>query len=318
MQVVVGLLIFCLVLFIYLHVYYHLKVSNDLEVFELDQPSKDKLEEVCDIRQPVLFEYSRLDLERMCIRDELLSMYGAFDVQIREIKSLESSSEDDLHISLPLNKAVNVLDGDGDGRYIIESNDEFLDETGVYKIIRANDDFLRPYMVSSSKYDITMGSNNSCTTLQYNINYRNYYLVTEGEIKLKLAPPRSGKYLYEVQDYENMEFKSPINPWNIQSEYSDNFNKVKFLELTLTKGMLLHIPAYWWYSICYSKKSTICSLTYRTFMNTVAIFPKLVHGFLQKQNVKRQTAPTFHIEENNDKCIEEIEEKEEEQETLIS
>ena len=30
---------------------------NDLEVYEIEQPSKDKLEEICDLRQPVIFDY---------------------------------------------------------------------------------------------------------------------------------------------------------------------------------------------------------------------------------------------------------------------
>ena len=57
MKIILTLLIFCLVLFIYSHVHFHLKTSNDLEVYEIEQPSKDKLEEICDLRQPVIFDY---------------------------------------------------------------------------------------------------------------------------------------------------------------------------------------------------------------------------------------------------------------------
>ena len=39
------IIIFCLVLFIYIHIYFHFKTSNDLEVYELEKPSKDKFEE---------------------------------------------------------------------------------------------------------------------------------------------------------------------------------------------------------------------------------------------------------------------------------
>jgi len=46
MKTFFTILIFCIVLFIYLHIYFHLKVCNDLEVLEIDQPSKEKLEEV--------------------------------------------------------------------------------------------------------------------------------------------------------------------------------------------------------------------------------------------------------------------------------
>ena len=57
MRIIIGFCIFCLVLFMYLHVQFHLKTGEDLEMYEVDQPSKDKLEEICDLRQPVLFDF---------------------------------------------------------------------------------------------------------------------------------------------------------------------------------------------------------------------------------------------------------------------
>ena len=58
MNIIFNFLIFCIVLFLYLHIYHHLKTSNDLEVYEIEKPSKDKLEEISDIRQPVIFNYN--------------------------------------------------------------------------------------------------------------------------------------------------------------------------------------------------------------------------------------------------------------------
>ena len=57
MKVFFTFFIFCLVLFLYLHIQFHLKTSEDLEMYEIDFPSKDRLEEICDIRQPVLFDF---------------------------------------------------------------------------------------------------------------------------------------------------------------------------------------------------------------------------------------------------------------------
>ena len=37
---IIGFFIFCVVLFLYLHIVYHLKTSNDLEVYVVKQPSK--------------------------------------------------------------------------------------------------------------------------------------------------------------------------------------------------------------------------------------------------------------------------------------
>ena len=57
MEIIIGFFIFCLVLFIYLHIQFHLKTGEDLEMYEIEQPSKEKLEEICDVRQPVLFDF---------------------------------------------------------------------------------------------------------------------------------------------------------------------------------------------------------------------------------------------------------------------
>ena len=56
MKIFISFFIFCIVLFIYLHVQFQLKNSNDLEIYEIDDVSKEKLEEICDMRQPVLFD----------------------------------------------------------------------------------------------------------------------------------------------------------------------------------------------------------------------------------------------------------------------
>ena len=46
MKAIFGFFIFCLVLFLYLHIQFHLKTSDDLEMYEFDSESKDKFEEI--------------------------------------------------------------------------------------------------------------------------------------------------------------------------------------------------------------------------------------------------------------------------------
>ena len=41
----IAIFIFCVVLFLYLHIHYHLKTGEDLEVYTIERPSKEKLEE---------------------------------------------------------------------------------------------------------------------------------------------------------------------------------------------------------------------------------------------------------------------------------
>jgi hypothetical protein len=154
-------------------------------------------------------------------------------------------------------------------------------------------------MVSNCFYDFLTASQNTETPLQYSVNYRNFYLVTQGVVKIKLIPPKSARYLYPVEDYENFEFRSPLNPWNIQRQYKADYDKIKTLEIELTPGKIIYIPAYWWYSIKFMEPlSSVCVFKYRTFMNTVAILPKLCMKTLQRQNTKREIVKKVRFQKN--------------------
>ena len=207
---------------------------------------------------------------------------------MRDISNKDENSE--LYLPFLLKEAINIFNDDKNEKFISEKNQDFLKETGAVKNYSYNDGFLRPPLVSKCKYDFMTGSVGSKTPLRYNLNYRNFYYVTSGKINIKLIPPHSGKYLYSVKDYDNFEFISPLNVWNVQSQYKSDFNKVKVLDITLEKGQIIHIPAYWWYSIEYEKISSVCSFKYRTFMNVLAISPHLFLTMLQGQNIKRNIA----------------------------
>ena len=298
---IIGFFIFCLVLFIYLHIQFHLKTSEDLEMYEVDQPSKDRLEEICDIRQPVLFDFDCEKIMESSNKTYIANNYHAFEVKIRNIKETDPNVE--LYIPLPIHAAVKLFEEDKNATYFSENNKDFLEETGVIKNLKYNDEFLRPYMVSNCNYDVMMGSNGTCTPFRYEINYRNFLLLTEGSAQIKLAPPHSAKYLYPIYDYENFEFKSPVNPWSPQPKYSADFDKIKCLEFTLVPGKTLFIPAYWWYSIKFNNNTSISCFNYRTYMNNAAILPYIGLHALQIQNVKRNVVKKASIKELNNEII---------------
>lgn len=285
MNIILAIVIFSIVLFLYLHVYFQLKKSNDLEIYEIDKPSKDKLEEICDIKQPLVFDFINERINESCNLNYIQQKYGMFDVKLRNLKNNDDETE--LYIPLSLNAALELFKKDQDKKYIIEKNHDFLEETGLIKTYRYNDSFLRPSMVSNCEYDILTGTGGITTPLKYDINYRNYYLVTQGKIKIKLAPPKSKKYLYTIYDYENFEFKSPLNVWNIQDEYKCEFDKVKCLEFELIPGNILFIPPFWWYSIQFCDNTSISTFKYRTYMNTISNIHLFCMKFLQSQNIKR-------------------------------
>ena len=291
-----GIFIFCVVLFLYLHIIYHLKTSNDLEVYTIESPSKDKLEQVCDLRQPVIFELNNSELMDNCSLLSLDDKYGAFEISIRDVTQ---KKETGTYVPLLMKESIEVFKNDKKKKYITEKNSDFLEETCVIKMLRYNDYFLRPALVAKCYYDFWSGSLETETPLRYNVNYRNYLYVTSGKIRIKLVSPHYTKYLYENKDYENFEFNSPLNLWDIQDKYKGNYDKIKVLDVELKAGTIIHIPAYWWFTIKYDELSSILCFNYRTYMNFLAISPHIIQSVLQNQNIKLETVNKYKDEKKD-------------------
>lgn len=284
MYILINLLILFIALFIYIHIFFHIKTSNYLEVYEIDNISKEKFEELCNIKQPLLFknQNSNIDMELKTIDyNFLINNYSNFDIKIY------NKTED---IGLP----INLLDGielfkkDISNIYISEHNNDFLDETTIYKTIKDNDIFFRPYNVTNIDYDIIMGAINSYSILKYSFNYRNILYITSGRIEVTLCPPNNKKYLHCNIINDNLECCSQIDIYNIEEKFEKDFSKVKLLRVNLNVGNFLHIPPYWFYSIKFLENNSLALLLkYRTFMNSLSISPELFKKLLQDNNIKR-------------------------------
>ena len=286
MKYVYQIIIFAIILFFYMHIHFQLKTSNDYEIYQLDQVNKTKINDICDLRQPVVFHYQSKLLNTCNIRD-LKDKYKDLDLYIRDITDHDDKSE--FFIPLTLDDSIKLMKTDKEQRYITERNNNFLNESKISTIFRESDDFLKPFGTINTKYDLLSGSYGSFTPLKYEINYRNFYYVTEGSANIKLSPPCNTKFLHIKQDYDNFEFRSEINPWNCQEKYVNEFQKIRFLDITLTPGMVLYIPAYWIFSIRFNANTTVCNLKYRTVLNSITISPHLLMNFLQKTNIKYTT-----------------------------
>lgn len=287
MNIVINLIIFIIVLFLYLHITFQLKINNDLEILEIENPTKEQLEDICDLRQPVLFEYNNKIIEDINFK-KIEDGYSAFDIKIRKLNDNQEDTE--LYLPLTLKETIILFEKDSDKKYFSENNKEFLEETSIIKNFNSDDLFLRPSFVSLCMYDLLIGYPNIYTPLRYDIYYRNYFLVTEGKIIIRLTPPKNYKYLDVFRDYEIIEFRSNIDIWNVQEKYKKDYEKIKCLDIELTAGQIIYIPAYWFYSIKYIEKSTICNFKYSTFMNNFAILPEYIMHILQNNNTKRKIA----------------------------
>jgi hypothetical protein len=308
MKWIISFFIFFVVLLFYLHIHYHLRVSDDLEMFEMDpeQFSKEKLNEVCDIKQPLVFPVITNSLWEPIQKVSLynnLEQYGAFDITLKSSSFLNSNTESISNehsirsiISCPLNKAITMFPN-----YYSENNQHFLKETNLLKTFQHKDSVLRPPILCQSSYDVWLGGQETTTPFRYEVYYRTFLSVSVGDITIKLAPPKNKRYLHTQYDYMNYEFYSPINPWNPQVEFQKEFQKVKCLEFRLKAGQVFFLPPYWWYSIrMNSHINSIAVFHYQTYMSLLSVFPYIGLHWLQIQNVRVHYPSAIHSSETNE------------------
>lgn len=312
MSTFVSFLIFLFILFLYIHITAQYKKSEDLEIYEADYLSNYQLQEICDVRQPVLYDFKTivpeilvgLDLDQIV----LLSKKSSIDIHVKDIIDINNGPFDigGDSVPLPLESAIGLFETDDKSRFFSDKNDEFVQET-LEAFYRPMDDYLKPSMVVQTKYDFLFGSMGAYTPLRYHTDYRRFIFVQSGKIQVKMTPWKSRKWLYPDNDYISYEFRSPVDVWNPQNKYLNDMENLKFLEFEVMEGFLLYIPPYWFYSIKYiqgtnSKIPIVLEFTYNSAINVLSNLPHWGMYFLQQHNIKEKTIKTKNIE-NNDNDI---------------
>lgn len=113
-----------------------------------------------------------------------------------------------------------------------------------------------------------------------------------------MASWKYSKYLHEIKDYENFDFRSPINVWDNKSIFSDEIDQIQFIEFDIHAGGVIFIPPYWWYSIKFLEEdTTIFEYNYYSIVNRIAFIGDTCKYYLQQQNIIRNfTKVISHVE----------------------
>jgi hypothetical protein len=279
----INIILFTIILIFYLHLQNEWKKSEDLEIFEMDYISNKDLQEVCNFKQPVIFQMdNKKDLEPLfhwnpdekqeIIMKDIRDYYKSSD-----IKSVNG-------ISLSYKSAIGLCNTDPSSYFFSENNIDIIPKT-VFDTLSY---YLSPPLTISCKYDYWFGSANTITPVRYHCDTSRFLLVLPGQgIRVKMSPWRTNSVFSPIKDYENYDFWSKTNIWKDVT--------LKCLEFDVKPGYILYIPSYWFYSIQYiqnnvseeteTKVSSIAYIQYITGMNMIANIHHYGLYFLQQQNI---------------------------------
>ena len=264
---IVFLLVFIFALFIYIHVLFQWKVSNEIDIPHISLPDKDTLEQVADSHQPFIFE-----------KDLGSSLYlEGIEREINVQKIGETP------IKVPHKAMLSAVKKEP---YISQKNASFLERTQWMhdiKKLSVCDTLLKPYMNWKTAHDIIYGNKGVYTELCCSPVGRNYFAVVEGYAELKLCTPRSGEFLTEGNANGT---KSNVNIWDPSENDKTTLKECDTILIPLQKGSIIHIPAYWWYSFKFTEVSCIISFSYSTYMNAISQVPSKIQQVLQKNKIE--------------------------------
>jgi hypothetical protein len=315
--------IFILILFFYIHVTAQWKTSDDLEIYESDYESASQFQEICAVKQPVVFKFQKNPVaieffERF--QSAKFEKYDNIDIRIKDRQDYNKSSNannsgKDLVVNLAVNLAVDyvhlsfrsarrLMTTDSNAKYFSEKNHYFLEESGLDRLSHSLDTILKPPLAVYTKYDILLGSPLVATPLRYHLESHKFVAVTRGSIRMKLCPPKYSKIIPVNRDYENYEFWSHLDSWTTSSSSmsspTDILQKTKFLDIEVNTGDVLFIPPYWWYSISFSGDplTTVATFTYDVAMNIAAQSKHWALFYLQQSNIKTRPAKMMVLSED--------------------
>jgi hypothetical protein len=293
MDFLLTFFIFLTVVFLYIHIVHQYKRSEDLEVYEMDFSTNAHLQEVCDIRQPVTFHFYPVigpNFFNKLTMEAIDTGHSSYDVRLKDTHDYEKATEGPVdYLVLPCGNVRSLMLTDPSAHFFTEQNGEFLEESGLARNLVHMNEYIKPSFTLNTHYDLTFGSKGATTPLRYHTHSRHYMCVTSGKIHVKMTPWKSTKYLHLYKDYDNYEFRSPVNPWKPQPEYQHDVDKAKFLEFDIYSGYVLYIPSYWWYSIRFETESTSAiTVTYDTAMGLIANLHDIGMYFLQQQNTTKK------------------------------
>ena len=132
--------IFLFILFLYIHIQAQYKKGEDLEVYEMDYISKDHLQTVCDMKQPVIFA--------LPIVEDVIKIYNDADIPVWDIREYGiKDSVDPFYLSYA--SFVNLSKSDPKGHFFTRKNEDSIEvEKGVLN------DLLKPPLSVYSTYEL--------------------------------------------------------------------------------------------------------------------------------------------------------------------
>jgi len=271
MRSIVYITIFLLCIVLYIHIYYHLKVSDEENIFEIDYTDKVNLEEVCDLRQPFTMEIENtLNMKSEQLKSRLNIVH-----QKRQKEEKDTSENDDADKSDKKEENNEIVT-----KIYSEHNKELLSDETIQTSIKSFEKTIIPEFTIQNVYDIVVSDENFSTPFVSNFNHRNYLYFSEGNATIQFVSHKHNDKLEHHIDYELLQKVSTDVPSRVKG--------VTIKSINVKAGEFVYIPPRWWYSINFKSRSLVVKFQYKTLMNVIAHTPMYIYSYITVAKAQEQ------------------------------
>lgn len=264
--------IFIVVLFVYVHVQFQLKTSTDTNVFELDGVIENRIDDVLNLKQPVVFRAAAAaapnsELLDAFTKNGILAPLKGADINVARSTGPDCPA-DNIRISASIESSTKLFDTED--KYYSDRNGNAMKRlpAATLRTLCTHTEQMKPPFCSKTSHDMIFGTQGATTRLQYSIMFRNYFTATNGTVHVKLIPPTTLPDLAITPDYYDMEFSTAKHIW---SDNAPDAAKWDVKDVTLYKGQTLSVPPYWGYTIRLTTPNAfVVSTKYTTYMTDMA------------------------------------------------
>jgi hypothetical protein len=108
-----------------------------MEIYEMDYSDNAHLQEVCEIRQPVLFDFKKNGE----IMEDVAPKHENEEISMKNVNEAIETGE---CFSIPLRSFQKLIKTDDKSRFFSENNFDFVEETGISAKCSQFDSYLKP------------------------------------------------------------------------------------------------------------------------------------------------------------------------------
>ncbi len=284
MNYIIHLCVFIVVLISYLHIQSHFRSAPGSEVFELDGVIEARIDDVLELKQPVVFR-ARTD----AALEEELELHALLracpDVDVSVVDATKGT-----RVASSLESFAKLQQAATDAHYYSDGNEAVIQ--GLSKETRAriaaHHILLVPPLAYATRYDLLFGTDGGASALRRHVAHRSYFTVMNGTVEAKLAHPDQ---LAEVE----FACTPDAAPDSMTSAATLVQNTPNAKDVTLYKGQTLFVPPYWGVTFQFTKDALVLAAKYSTYMTEAATCAHTARFWYHKMTARPAVVPDAHV-----------------------